>query len=236
MPYGVTRRTRSQGYTRIFGDDASSIAALSLPITETWTHADATNNLDADYDWVSLVAGWDIVSNTAALANDGGATKIERLNVDLQTSDFRVRAAVSTFPTDRAGTQVAAVCCRMPSDNTLTFYTCGLSVQDAGLITLFISRWVNGVVTPLASRVLASISLPADLAVSAKGNVIGGWWAGRRYLRAVDTLIPSGAYGGIQGVAQGATNTVAFSQVTFEAVPATVIPLDLGLSPLTGVR
>ena len=236
MPFGIVRRTRTPSYTRIFGDDASSIASISLPITETWTHADATDNLDADFDWSSIVAGFDIVSNTAALANAGGATRIERMNVDLQTSDFRVRAPVTTFPTDRAGTQVLGVCCRMQSDNSQTFYTCALLCVDAGPISLFLARWVAGVVTTLDSITLPSITLPTDLAVSAKGNVIGGWWAGRRRLRVINTSIPSGAYGGIQGVAQGATNTVAFSQATFETVPATVVPLDLGLSPLTGVH
>jgi hypothetical protein len=236
VPFGIVRRTRTPSYTRIFGDDASSIASISLPITETWTHADATDNLDADYDWSSIVAGWDIVSNTASLTNSGGSTRIERLNVDLQTSDFRVRAPVSTFPTDRAGTQVIGVFCRMPSDNSITGYSCALLCVDAGPITLFLSRWVSGVRTDLASLILPSISLPTDLAVSAKGNVIGGWWAGLRRLRVIDALIPSGAYGGIEGVAQTATNTIAFSQATFETVPASFVPLDLGLSPLTGVH
>lgn len=225
MPF---RRLRTGGYSRIFTPDFVQTAGVGLPITETWTHADQANNLDADYDWVSVVSGWGISGNKASLANAGGATRIDRLNVDLQTNDFRVRLPIVTFPTDRAGTQVIGACCRLSTGGASTFYTCGLLCADAGPVSLFLARWVSGVATTLASLTLPSLSLPNDLAVSAKGTVIGGWWAGRRRLRAIDAVIPTGGYGGIQGVAQGATNIVEASQATFEAVPAAVIPLDFG--------
>jgi hypothetical protein len=235
MPYTV----RQSGFQRSYVGEIGAVAGVSLPITETWTHADATDNLDADFDWVSLVAGWDIVSNKSSLTNSGGATRIERMNVDLQTNDFRVRAPVVTFPTDRAGTQVIGVCCRMQGDNSLTFYTAALLCVAAGPVSLFLARWVAGIATTLGpSLTLPSLSLPSDLAVSARGNVISAWWAGSRRLAVVDpTPIPAGGYGGIQGVAQGATNTVEFSQATFEAVPSAVVPLDLlGRMSFSGVR
>lgn len=227
-------RVRESGFHRVYLGEAGIIAAVGLPITETWTHADQANNLDADYDWTSVVSGWGISSNKASLANAGGAARIERLNVDLQTNDFRVRMPVVTFPTDRAGTQVIGVCCRMATSGS-TFYTCSLLCTNAGPISLVLSRWVSGVATTLKSITLPSISLPSDLAVSAKGSVIGGWWGGRRYLLAVDSAIPANPYGGIQGVAQGSSNIVEGSQVTMEVVPP-VVRRVRGLTGLGGVR
>jgi len=224
------------GFTRTYGDDAPLVAGVGIPFTETWTHADQANNLDADFDWVSLVAGWSIVSNAAELTNTGGASRIERLNVDLQTSDYRVRVPVATFDLGSTGTLVAGVCCRMPSSGASTFYTAFLFGQDGGPVSLNLSRWISGGAVPLGSVVLGTLALPADLAVSAKGNTITAWWDGRRRVQAIDGGIPSGAFAGVQGVAQFATTTARFTQATVEAVPAfTTTRRTRGLLPFTGV-
>lgn len=229
MPFA---RVRTGGYTRVFTAEVGGTATIALPITETWTAADGSG-LTADYPWVPIVAGWAISGNAATLTGPRGATTAEKIALDFQTNDYRVRAPVVTFPQDRSGTQVIGVCARMGTD--LTYYSASLVCVDAGPASLVLARWLAGAQTVLGSVSLGTLSLPNDLAVSVKGAAIVAWWAGRRQILATDFTIPTGTAGGVQGVAQLAANTGAFSAITFEAVPA-ALRRRASLTPLTGAH
>jgi len=230
-------RVRTGGYSRVYTTETIGAGGVTLPITEPWDSASDATGLTGDYSWTAVNAGWAVSSHKARLSVSGGATRIERLGPSVQTNDFRVRVPVVTFPTDRAGTQIAGVCCRMPSDGTLTFYTAYLACQDAGPVTLNLARWINGLATPLGSAItLTGFTLPNDLAVSAKGSQIAAWWAGRRRNLQTDVLIPSGSFGGVQGfTSTSGVNIVEYGDAIFEVVPA-IVRRVTGLAGLGGLR
>ena len=210
---------------------------LTLPVTEPWAVADSPGTLNGTYSWVQFVGGtgWSIRLQGAELTGQLSNTQAARLNGNLGTSNFRATVVYDAWSPAGSGVLAGGPAVRMQPDGSFTYYTAPL-VNVGGPTQLYLFAFVAGAQYTLGGPVSVTPHTGMTVSLAANGSAITAVFDGTTLLTApADPRIPTGAFGGIQGVASGA-NLVRFGSWNGSAIVHPHLPPEwLGLGALLGV-
>lgn len=208
-----------------------------LPVSETWTVADAPNSLTGDHGWTPYLGTnqWGIVSGAAQLENSGGLTQAGRMNWDMESSDYQVTATIAEFAHPGTGVLVGGLAARMQGDASFTFYAL-VGLANGGTKYLVLYSFVGGVQTTLGIETMTATA-PFTLTLRLVGSSLKAYLDGVLAFDVTDTAIPTGRFVGVEGYSNSAGNRVRVTSLNGQAPPLTVRRGHFySMTPLTGVR
>jgi hypothetical protein len=182
-----------------------------------------TDNFDRA-DSLDLGASWDVMEGTALQVvgnriRSQGATGTERFNTDLGSDDHYAEADIFL---NTAGFNTAAVCCRVSSTNSGTYYFARMCPSCGNLA---VGRRASFSTTEFATGGTITTTMPAGpfrLRLEVQGSDLRAYVDGVLTISTTDTNITTGTFAGIR--ASGAAGDSEIDNFDANALASDVPP------------